>query len=1001
MLFAAADRLHAGNPSWSDAVQAVLLSPAPPPLEQHLYRPESGNAVKSESMPPQTAAHLHAAAAATSVSLEAPPAMIGNHKQSDVTLADDTDSSVPAADATAATAAVDATAGNAAATNAADAATADDVAATAADAAATADDDAVAADATATTADHTATAAAADGDAAATAWASQMLSGSDKLGTYEGASPCYLVLPAKGPRVHTAPVDGEGVGKPQHSTTEQTDKLAASSSQAQPQQTKPVAAQLPATQLTAPHLPTLQTHPSLAPALVHSSAASSQMNITGPSSIIINAASSPLLLCGSQATQLALSSGLAAPPVPAQHACLPAKRLPQQLPSAAASSLQTDRLPIVKAVGVQELQLLHGAKPICKEPRPPDAAQPGSTGLLTSRTHREHESMLPEHQSSTAAPVVTVCQGLGPLQAVPSSLQHSAPQWFASLQQPGSTTTSLHMQQSAPSFQTAQPQPQQQLPPQLPGPASRKLHSLLLQLERTAALHTTMQPSQSVKPKPSSPSNHGAGFPSVLLQDPGLLGRVQSTVQECAQEGLPGRDQAWSQVRYAFAALDAFRDAYMSAKGLLQADTPKSTCHLNETSASPFSLLPGPLHAATASAMDTAGAAAATLGKMGQNVSPAPAGKRQPAACKTGSPSCTVSERKGKGTKRRRAEPKSHDELSNRGDATAGPIGSSAVADAANEVMLRQRTGSAVQRSLSSKATTMSAAPPASGGATAPSALAREEFAVDADALRLAPCLGPHEHPAMVRSGLQAPKGVSDMADSPGSAGNVAAQSRRHAFPNTQKNSCRVDAVQRCHSVDPVECMLSSHSRLDFSDPSVSLASAKRLCGGAPVEQVSDVVQPAALRHGGGAGGEARAELQHQTPERVDASDVTTSSALPISIGPCTNERSAKDALLMLYEPVSVPGEDVLPEEISGHALDDGISCVDRPPPFPDVEGAVAYEVDKLIDKRYYRSGSQVRVQYLVRWKGYGPEDDTWQSRNSLRHARQVIQEYEDTVLLD
>ena len=502
-------------------------------------------------MPPQPKAHLHAAVATTSVCLEDPPALTGDHNQ---LVAGSIDSSLSAANA-AAMPAVGTAAGDVGAAITDDV-TASDIAATAADAIATPDehdDGAVAADAAATiTADDTATAAvAAAGAAAATAWAGQVLLGSDEPGTDEATPPGHLLPQAKGSPVSTAPLHGEGVGKPQRGTPEQTDTSpGASSSQAQPLQMKPLAAlQLPASQQ-----PALQPHYSSTPALGHSSARGAQMSITAPSSVIIHTASSPLLLRASQPTQLSLSSGLAAPPVQAQNASFPAGGMLQQLPSIA--SLQDDKIPMSRPAEAEalQIQLLHGAKPISKQPRSVDAAQPGSTSLLASHTHREHDSVPPGHQSTTGAPLVTGSKDMGPLQAMSSCVQHSASQWFTSQQQPGSET-SLHMQQSAPSFQTARPQAQQQLPPQLLGPASQKLHSLLLELERTAALHTTMPTSQALNPAPAP--NHTPSFPSVLLQDPGLLAKVQCTLQECAKEGSQGLDQAQSQVRQAFDALSA------------------------------------------------------------------------------------------------------------------------------------------------------------------------------------------------------------------------------------------------------------------------------------------------------------------------------------------------------------------------------------------------------------------------------------------------------------
>lgn len=556
LLFAAVDRLQAGSSSCSDAIRAVVLSPSLPPLEQHLCKPEYDKAVKLDSVPPQPKVHLHAAVPLTSVCLKATPAMTDDHSQSDVTPAGGIDSSLSAADVVAA-AAVDVVA-----TTAAENATAGDVVATAVDATATADegsdgdddhddDDAVAADAPATNVDHTATAAAADA-AAATARASPVALGSGKVGTDEENPPCHIVPQAKGSPVYTAPLDGRGVRKPQRGTTEEIQmSIGARSSQAQPQQMKLLASQLPATLLPASQGPALQLPYSLTPALVHSSATGSQMSAAAPSSVIIDAASSSLLLHASQLTQLALSSARVAPPFPVQHSSSAVERLPQQLPCIAASSLQ---IPRPEPAGPQEMQaqLLHGAQPIAKQPRPADAAQPGSTGLLASHTYCEHDSVLPGHQSTTAAPQVTACQDLRPLQAVSTCSQRSAPHQFTSKQQPGSET-SLNMQQSASSFQTAQLQ--QQLPPHLLGPASQKLHSLLLQLERTGHLHTTMQSSQALSPVSSS--NHCPSFPDVLLRDPGLLSKVQSTLQTCAQEGCQGLNQAQSQARHPFDALHA------------------------------------------------------------------------------------------------------------------------------------------------------------------------------------------------------------------------------------------------------------------------------------------------------------------------------------------------------------------------------------------------------------------------------------------------------------
>jgi hypothetical protein len=46
-----------------------------------------------------------------------------------------------------------------------------------------------------------------------------------------------------------------------------------------------------------------------------------------------------------------------------------------------------------------------------------------------------------------------------------------------------------------------------------------------------------------------------------------------------------------------------------------------------------------------------------------------------------------------------------------------------------------------------------------------------------------------------------------------------------------------------------------------------------------------------------------------------------------------------------------------------------------KPPPSPEIVGGEErYEVKEVIDSRFYRR----RLQYLVRWKGYGHEENLW-----------------------
>jgi len=48
-------------------------------------------------------------------------------------------------------------------------------------------------------------------------------------------------------------------------------------------------------------------------------------------------------------------------------------------------------------------------------------------------------------------------------------------------------------------------------------------------------------------------------------------------------------------------------------------------------------------------------------------------------------------------------------------------------------------------------------------------------------------------------------------------------------------------------------------------------------------------------------------------------------------------------------------------------------------------------EVEKIINKRKMRG----KDKYLVRWKGCTAEENTWESRENLRNAMELVEEFE------
>jgi hypothetical protein len=60
------------------------------------------------------------------------------------------------------------------------------------------------------------------------------------------------------------------------------------------------------------------------------------------------------------------------------------------------------------------------------------------------------------------------------------------------------------------------------------------------------------------------------------------------------------------------------------------------------------------------------------------------------------------------------------------------------------------------------------------------------------------------------------------------------------------------------------------------------------------------------------------------------------------------------------------------------------------PPPPVNVEGHPEYEVEEILNVRKRGRG----FQYLVHWKGYTHEEDTWEARSGLTHADEAIADF-------
>jgi len=60
-------------------------------------------------------------------------------------------------------------------------------------------------------------------------------------------------------------------------------------------------------------------------------------------------------------------------------------------------------------------------------------------------------------------------------------------------------------------------------------------------------------------------------------------------------------------------------------------------------------------------------------------------------------------------------------------------------------------------------------------------------------------------------------------------------------------------------------------------------------------------------------------------------------------------------------------------------------------PPKPVIiKGEEEFEVEKILNKRMIRG----KEKFLVRWKGYMAEEDTWENRENLENAKELVEEF-------
>lgn len=60
------------------------------------------------------------------------------------------------------------------------------------------------------------------------------------------------------------------------------------------------------------------------------------------------------------------------------------------------------------------------------------------------------------------------------------------------------------------------------------------------------------------------------------------------------------------------------------------------------------------------------------------------------------------------------------------------------------------------------------------------------------------------------------------------------------------------------------------------------------------------------------------------------------------------------------------------------------------PPPAVSVDGKTEYAVERILDSRLYRH----KLQYHVKWMGYGMDDSTWESEENIQNSPEAVADF-------
>src|SRR3984885_1745268 len=111
----------------------------------------------------------------------------------------------------------------------------------------------------------------------------------------------------------------------------------------------------------------------------------------------------------------------------------------------------------------------------------------------------------------------------------------------------------------------------------------------------------------------------------------------------------------------------------------------------------------------------------------------------------------------------------------------------------------------------------------------------------------------------------------------------------------------------------------------------------------------------------------------------------------PKQLGPYTITEIRSDVDYKLDLPPALRIHDVFHIDCLSPYKGNEVNGLKPPPPNPvTIDGKEEYEVDHIRDSKLFGR----TLKYLVRWKGYGEGEDTWEPLSNLANSLQVVDEF-------